>query len=709
MRKNTTKNATPLTSGKLPLCLSVSKKVLACLLGLLFSSMLFAQTFPTSCTSKDLTLLQASLPAPANNRCICSGSRVLILGIRNGTNSTRTSFALWGTLVRKDASGNITSSQPIFACANNVKGKTSVPNGDNYLPASTIEIQGVPVSTNAQGQPVIQVNCGESLDIINMHLAWTTSNANETCDVLKNNPSLINPKCGTQALISVGVGVDAAITSTQATCSAGGKLRVTPSGGLPPYEVSLDGGNYVPVPANPGYHEFTGVTGGQHTVVIRDNTSKPVAERCSATKTPSVASTNPPTAGIQANRTTVTCANPSATLTASGGTTYSWSDGNGEVGTNAALTVTPTISTTYTVTVTDANGCTDTETQLITVDKGAPTAGITANRTTVTCANPSATLTASGGGSYSWSPGGATTAEITVSPTSNTTYTVTVTGSNGCTAQASQLITASKTPPTAAISANRTTVTCTDQSATLTASGGVSYSWSDGSSEVGTNAILNVTPTTNTTYTVTVTGANGCTDTESQQVMVNKTLPSFTVCITQPSLCSSTGSVTFNAIGSNLKYSIDNGTNYQTGNSFTNLGSGSVTGFKVLNTATGCVSSAACDTEPQCESEEKTARNGVVSEQAIELLSKQSERVKAFPNPFSDRIRFSLKSDVSGQASLELYNMMGQKIKTVFQGQIRAGQVQNIEYAVPVHQRSNLLYVFRVGGEVTSGKLIGMK
>jgi hypothetical protein len=406
---------------------------------------------------------------------------------------------------------------------------------------------------------------------------------------------------------------------------------VTPSGGLPPYEVSLDGGNYVPVPANPGYHEFTGVTGGQHTVVIRDNTSKPVAERCSATKTPSVASTNPPTAGIQANR------------------------------------------------------------------------------TTVTCANPSATLTASGGGTYSWSPDGETTAEITVSPTSNTTYTVTVTGSNGCTAQASQLITASKTPPTAAISANRTTVTCTDQSATLTASGGVSYSWSDGSSEVGTNAILNVTPTTNTTYTVTVTGANGCTDTESQQVMVNKTLPSFTVCITQPSLCSSTGSVTFNAIGSNLKYSIDNGTNYQTGNSFTNLGSGSVTGFKVLNTATGCVSSAACDTEPQCESEEKTARNGVVSEQAIELLSKQSERVKAFPNPFSDRIRFSLKSDVSGQASLELYNMMGQKIKTVFQGQIRAGQVQNIEYAVPVHQRSNLLYVFRVGGEVTSGKLIGMK
>jgi hypothetical protein len=53
--------------------------------------------------------------------------------------------------------------------------------------------------------------------------------------------------------------------------------------------------------------------------------------------------------------------------------------------------------------------------------------------------------------------------------------------------------------------------------------------------------------------------------------------------------------------------------------------------------------------------------------------------------------------------------MMGQKVKTVFQGKITAGQVQNIEYAVPVHQRTNLLYVFRVGDELTSGKLIGMK
>jgi hypothetical protein len=630
MRKNSTKNTAYLNTVNPYTHPAFIVKILAFVLALFLSPLVYAQTFPpaTSCTSKDLMLLRADLPAPANDRCNCSGDRVLMLGIRNGTNSFRTSFALWGTLIRKNAQGVVIETSPIFACANGIKGKSQVPNGDNYLPASSIYINGVPVSSNK-----IHIECGQSLEIVNMYLAWTTSNDNETCDVLRNNPSTINPKCGTQDNIKVGVGVDAAITTTQATCLTGGKIRVTPSGGLPPYEVSLDGGSYIQVPANPGYHEFTNVSGGSHSVVIRDNTSRPVAERCSTTKTPSVGSTTAPTAAISANRTTVTCTNPSATLTASGGASYSWSPGGA---TTASIEVTPTSTTIYTVTVTDANGCTDTESQQVVADKTPPTAVINTSRTTVTCTNPSATLTASGGASYLWSTG-ETTAEITVTPTSGSP-----------------------------------------------------------------------------TYTVTVTGANGCTDQESQQITVDKTVPSFTVCIAQPSLCSNTGSVTFNASGSNLKYSIDNGANYQIGNSFTGLGSGSVSGFKVLNTSSGCVSSAACNVSSDCGEQTGSQRAAeknmnTLYEQPIELLSKKSTRVKAFPNPFQDRIRFALKSDVSGQGSLELYNMMGQKVKTVFQGKITAGQVQNIEYAVPVHQRTNLLYVFRVGDELTSGKLIGMK
>ncbi len=77
--------------------------------------------------------------------------------------------------------------------------------------------------------------------------------------------------------------------------------------------------------------------------------------------------------------------------------------------------------------------------------------------------------------------------------------------------------------------------------------------------------------------------------------------------------------------------------------------------------------------------------------------------------PPDPRIRFTLKSSMSGQGSLELYNMLGQKMKTVFQGYVIAGQAQTIEYAVPNSQRANLIYLFRVGTETTTGKLIGMK
>jgi hypothetical protein len=58
---------------------------------------------------------------------------------------------------------------------------------------------------------------------------------------------------------------------------------------------------------------------------------------------------------------------------------------------------------------------------------------------------------------------------------------------------------------------------------------------------------------------------------------------------------------------------------------------------------------------------------------------------------------------------LELYNALGQRVKIVFQGQVSAGQAQTIEYAVPGSQRANLIYVFRVGSEQTTGKLIGLK
>ncbi|HQV97874.1 MAG TPA: hypothetical protein PLE29_09435, partial [Saprospiraceae bacterium] len=122
------------------------------------------------------------------------------------------------------------------------------------------------------------------------------------------------------------------------------------------------------------------------------------------------------------------CAGASATLTASGGTSYIWST----AATTAGISVTPTGTTTYTVTVTNTNGCTDTEVTTITVNP-LPTAAIsiaetsgTTNNDGIICTGATSTLTASGGTIYVWSTA-ATTAGISVTPTGTTTYTVTVT------------------------------------------------------------------------------------------------------------------------------------------------------------------------------------------------------------------------------------------------------------------------------------------
>jgi gliding motility-associated-like protein len=231
-----------------------------------------------------------------------------------------------------------------------------------------------------------------------------------------------------------------------------------------------------------------------------------------------------PNAQITTPLTTVlTCSTPTISLTGTGGGTYSWTDGNGLVGTNATIYI--TTANTYTLIVTGANGCDATTSITVTDDFLAPIASIAASNTVLSCTNTSVTLVASGGGSYSWT-GGSTSSSLTV--TSPGTYTVTVTSPNGCTASSSQVITQSTTPPTVNVtSSNNGLLTCAVTSITLTATGGGTYVWSNGS----TNAVISVS--TPGTYTVTVTGANGCSTTANS--VVNQNIVPPTAAIATPS------------------------------------------------------------------------------------------------------------------------------------------------------------------------------
>ncbi|MEO6253440.1 MAG: hypothetical protein ABIO79_09055, partial [Ferruginibacter sp.] len=83
--------------------------------------------------------------------------------------------------------------------------------------------------------------------------------------------------------------------------------------------------------------------------------------------------------------------------------------------------------------------------------------------------------------------------------------------------------------------------------------------------------------------------------------------------------------------------------------------------------------------------------------------------VSTYPNPFSDKVKFEINSKISGEAILEVYNMMGSKLQVVYRGHIFAGKGQVIEYRVPQMNRTNLIYVLRIGDKTVTGKLTNIK
>jgi hypothetical protein len=83
--------------------------------------------------------------------------------------------------------------------------------------------------------------------------------------------------------------------------------------------------------------------------------------------------------------------------------------------------------------------------------------------------------------------------------------------------------------------------------------------------------------------------------------------------------------------------------------------------------------------------------------------------VTTYPNPFTDRVRFVIASPVSGQATLEVFDMLGRKMQTVYNGYITAGRSQIVEFSATTNANSTLIYKLRVGGKEVTGKLINIK
>ena len=243
-------------------------------------------------------------------------------------------------------------------------------------------------------------------------------------------------------------------------------------------------------------------TSGQYNVTVTNATG------CQSTLSAIVSeySTNLPT--ISGNLTI--CEGQSTTLRATGGTSYEWDDGTS----GAMITVDAT--GTYTVTATNSNGCTASASATVLVNP-APVVNILAQNTI--CRGEDVTLTAiTSATTFNWSSG-QNTAAVSVSPAITSNYIVLVTDENGCSSSASTTVTVNQLP-SAFVSG--TTSICQGDTAVLTASGGVAYQWSTG------NYDDHVSVTNSGTYTVTVTGANGC-ETSVQKTVTVNALPVATV------------------------------------------------------------------------------------------------------------------------------------------------------------------------------------
>ncbi|WP_163515724.1 Ig-like domain-containing protein [Gelidibacter japonicus] len=203
------------------------------------------------------------------------------------------------------------------------------------------------------------------------------------------------------------------------------------------------------------------------------------------------------------------CAGSSATLTATGGSTYLWNTG----ATTASITISPSSTTTYSVTAFDSSGkFSDTDEVKVTVNA---LPAVDAGSNITINSGESATLTATGATSYKWSTG-ATSASITVSPTTTRTYTVTGTR-NGCEVTDTVRVTVLN-PVQVIANAGADQSICAGSSVTLTATGGSTYLWSTGA----TTASITISPSTTTTYSVTAFDSTGkYSDTDEVKVTVN--------------------------------------------------------------------------------------------------------------------------------------------------------------------------------------------
>ena len=219
------------------------------------------------------------------------------------------------------------------------------------------------------------------------------------------------------------------------------------------------------------------------------------------------------------------CSGQTATLTASGASSYSWNTGS----LLNPILVSPTASTVYSVTGTSL-GCSTTT--VVTVIAN-PLPVMSVNNSTI-CIGQTTTLTASGANSYLWNTG-STSNPFIISPLISTTYTV-VGSTLGCTQLAISTVIVNPLPILSVNSASM----CSGQSSLLSATGANTYTWSPGINlNTTTGSFVSANPSTSITYTISGTSISGCVNSTTASLFVLAT-PSLIAVANPSAVCAGT-------------------------------------------------------------------------------------------------------------------------------------------------------------------------
>lgn len=220
------------------------------------------------------------------------------------------------------------------------------------------------------------------------------------------------------------------------------------------------------------------------------------------------------------------CKNSTATLSATGGSSFVWAPASLVENPSGQWTATTPLrsDTTFYLTVTDQYACTYTDSVRI---KLKPEAVFHVSADQAICSGEKVTLSASGGDHYSWTPTGfidlPSASSVSVSPTESTTFAVTI-SENACGKTETLYTTVQIRPGPTVIATSSNDINCQKPFAHLSASGnGRSFVWStasDGNISSGKNAVVN--PKQTTRYTVTAEDQFGCLNSDSVLVRVNR-------------------------------------------------------------------------------------------------------------------------------------------------------------------------------------------